>query len=140
MLDSLLPDATSPPGTLGAVPSGVSPNATGLRIQLSWSESVDPESGVWSYRVYRDGQLVGTSVVTSYVDSGLSEGSSHSYEVSAVNGVGLESNRSAPVTGTTLADSTAPTIESVNIDTATPLSCRYLPAGLSVLIEPAGLM
>ena len=84
------------------VPSGLT--ATPLnnsQINLTWSSASDPESGIASYNIYRDGVKVGTSTGTSYSDAGLTAGTSYSYEVSAVNGVGLESERSLPASGTT---------------------------------------
>lgn len=98
------PDATPPtvPQNLSATPASTS------RIDLSWSASSDPETGVASYRVFRDGSLVGTSGGTSFEDQGLQPSTTYEYRVSAVNEDGLESDRSAPALGTTR-DATPPT-------------------------------
>jgi fibronectin type 3 domain-containing protein len=98
------PDATPPtmPQNLSAI--GVSPT----QIDLSWSASSDPESGIAMYRVYRDGALVGSTTQTSFDDTGLLPVTTYEYRVSAVNGDGLESPRSDPVSATTK-DDTPPT-------------------------------
>lgn len=83
------------------------------RIDLSWSASSDPESGISAYRVYRDSVLVGETGETTYSDTGLEDSSTYVYTVSAVNGAGLESAPSAPDAATTAADTTPPTIVDV---------------------------
>ena len=38
-------------------------------VALAWTASSDAESGIDHYRIYRDGQVVGTSVMTRFTDS-----------------------------------------------------------------------
>ncbi len=97
-------DATAPsvPTGLSAVP------VSGSRVNLSWLAASDPESGVAQYRVYRDGSLAGTATSLALADLGLTHSTTYSYQVSAVNGSGLESPLSAAVAATTL-DGTPPT-------------------------------
>lgn len=91
------PDATPP-----SVPGGLQANAiSGTQIDLSWNPSSDPETGVNNYRVFRDNVLIAEPTGTSFSDTGLTPETTYSYEVSAVNGDGGESNRSAPVQETT---------------------------------------
>ena len=71
------------------------------QIDLAWQSSTDPESGIASYRIYRDGAHVGTTSGPSFSDTGVQPQTTYSYEVSAVNGDGLESARSGPVSATT---------------------------------------
>jgi fibronectin type 3 domain-containing protein len=100
------PDDTPPPA-----PSGLAATpASASRIDLSWTAAVDPESGVASYNVYRDGTQVGSTTTTSFSDTGLDPASTYSYRVSAVNGDGLEGPRSGEVSATTMeeADATPP--------------------------------
>lgn len=52
-----------------------------------------------SYKVYRDGALVGTSTAPPYIDTGLTNGQSYAYQVSAVN-EGGESAKSSTVNAT----------------------------------------
>lgn len=102
-------DDTPPtaPALLNAVAVGES------EINLTWPGSSDAESSVYGYNVYRNGDKITTVTGTSFGDGGLDEATAYTYEVSAVNGAGLESPKSSPVQATTLGDLTAPTIASV---------------------------
>ncbi|HUS47416.1 MAG TPA: metallophosphoesterase, partial [Phycisphaerae bacterium] len=102
-------------GTDPTIPTSLS--ATPLsddHIQLSWTASADPQSGVDHYRIYRDGTLVGTTDQTTYTDTGLDELTAYTYRVSAVNGDNQESVKSGPAGATTPVDTTAPTIISAS--------------------------
>ena len=88
-------------------------------IDLNWSASTDDESGIAFYRVFRDGEPVGTSPVTSYQDTGLAASTTYEYRVSAVNGENLESGLSESASGTTLDEPGPPAPVDL---TATPLS------------------
>ena len=95
------PDDTPPatPQNLGGAA------ASDSVIDLSWSASFDAESGISNYNVYRDGELVAQPADNSFSDSGLSESTTYSYQVSAVNGAGMESEKSEAASATTLASS-----------------------------------
>jgi fibronectin type 3 domain-containing protein len=95
-----LADQTPPPAP--AELSAVAVSST--RIDLQWSAVSDPESGIRTYRVYREGTLIDSSTTTTLADSGLAPGGSYTYEVAAVNGAGLEGARSAPASATTPSD------------------------------------
>ena len=83
---------TTPPTT----PSNVSVSVSGgPQAIISWDASQDPDSGVLFYRVFRDGNEIGTTTETSFVDAGIVAGESYEYAVSAVNGIDLESPLSA---------------------------------------------
>ncbi len=100
---------TTPP----TIPGGLAALAVNSsQINLAWNSSSDPESGILRYNVWRDTVLVRQPVTASVADSSLSPSTTYSYEVSAVNGVNLESARSGAVLATTLAapDTTAPTV------------------------------
>ena len=103
--------------TAPSVPQGLDATTAGqTQIDLSWSASNDPETGVSSYNIFRDGSSVGQTGSTSFSDTGLSSGTSYTYRVSAVNGAGLESAQSGAVTqstGSPAPDTTPPTIGSV---------------------------
>ncbi len=105
------PDTTPPtlPGSVGAVAAGQT------QINLSWNASTDTESSVSNYNIYRNGSKIGQSTSTSFADTGLNEDTTYTYEVSALNGAGLESARSNPVSATTLADTIPPSINSVSV-------------------------
>lgn len=101
---------TTPPTT----PAGLQADASGpMQVDLSWQAATDPETGVAHYRVYRDGSFVATATGTSFSDSSVQPQTTYSYEVSAVNGDGLEGARSASASATTpapppAADTTPP--------------------------------
>ena len=105
------PSDTTPPSTpqqLNASPQSEN------QINLTWQAANDPESGISNYKIYRDGVNIGQPTTTSFLDTGLNEGATYTYEVSSVNGAGLESTKSTSVSATTIADITSPTITSVN--------------------------
>jgi hypothetical protein len=84
-------------------------------INLSWTQPLAASDGdiASSYKIYRDGNLVGNSVSTSYSSTGLLENQTYSYSVYAVDNVGNVSSSSATGSFATLQDATAPTIISV---------------------------
>jgi len=67
---------------------------TSTRVELHWSASVDEQSGVAGYRVYRDGELVASTAETSYVDTSVLPGELYRYRVSAIDTIGTESEGS----------------------------------------------
>ncbi len=92
------PDDTPPsaPADLAAIAAGPD------QVDLTWTAAVDdPESGVDSYNVYRDGEFVAATANTTFADIGLEPGTTYMYRVSAVNGAGLESDLSAAASATT---------------------------------------
>lgn len=96
-------DATPP-----TTPTGLQASAAGPgQVDLTWQPASDAESGVASYRVYRDGAFLASTSATSFSDTGVQPQTTYSYEVSAVNGAGLEGSRSAPASVTT-SDTTPP--------------------------------
>ncbi len=98
------PDTTSPSPVTGLLVSVVSETA----IDLSWTASTD-NVGVIKYNIFRDGSLVGTSTSTNYSDTGLNAKTTYTYQVSASDAAGNESDRSSPVSVPTL-DQTAPIV------------------------------
>lgn len=97
-------DATEPSTPTNLVASAIDTD----RIDLSWTASSDPESGIAGYRIFRDGSQVGQTAQTSFSDTGLSPATQYVYRVRAVNGDGIQSGLSDPATATTL-DATPPT-------------------------------
>ena len=86
------------------VPTDLVANAVGpYRIDLDWSPS-EAASGVSFYRVFRDGTEIGTTDKASYSDSSLEPETEYEYRVSAVDGLGNESDRSDRSTATTEAE------------------------------------
>lgn len=92
-------DTTAPSVPTGLFATGSSPS----RIDVFWNASTD-NVGVTGYKVYRDGAAVEIATVTtgtSYADSGLLTGSTHSYTVAAFDAAGNLSAKSASVSATT---------------------------------------
>jgi IPT/TIG domain-containing protein/fibronectin type III domain protein/CARDB protein len=94
------------------VPPSAPTNLTGIpvsdsQINLTWTPSSDPSSGIKDYQVERNGTIIATTTVASFGDSNLSPNTSYSYTVIAVNGVNL-TTASSTVTVTTLPTPTSP--------------------------------
>jgi len=71
------------------------------QINLTWTASEDPESGVNRYIVYRDNTMIGSVMATSFADSDLEQNTTYVYSVSAVNGEEIEGERSENVSART---------------------------------------
>jgi len=67
-------------------------------VQYRWSASTD-NVGVAGYRVRRNATVVASTSSTSWLDQGLSAGTSYTYSVVAFDAAG---NESAPSSGVTL--------------------------------------
>lgn len=83
-------------------------------VDLSWTPASDAETGIVQYKVFRDGSPIATVKGWSFSDRGLSELTTYSYTVSAVNTHGLEGVQSSAVQVTTRGDRTAPDLTSVS--------------------------
>lgn len=94
---------TTPP----SVPTGVTATAGESKVTLSWTASTD-NVGVTGYNVYRNGTKVGSSSTTSYSDTGLTDGTTYSYTVTAYDAAGNQSAQSSPAVNATPVDTTAP--------------------------------
>lgn len=89
-------------GVTGAVGPGIPTGLTAgtitdTSVPLSWTAV----SGATSYKVYRDGTLLSSPTGTSYTASGLTAGTSYSFQVSAVNSTGESAKSTALVVTTT---------------------------------------
>jgi chitodextrinase len=88
------PDTQPPttPAGLQATPVSTS------EIDLSWSASTDDSGSVAGYVIYRDGQKLTTvsGTTTTYQDTGLTEGTTYTYTVQALDATGNASNQSDP--------------------------------------------
>ncbi len=78
-----------------SVPADLKAVREGENVKLSWNASVDNESGVDCYKIYRDGICIDLSASTSYSD--VVKGK-HKYQVCAVNNNDLDSKKSSVVT------------------------------------------
>jgi fibronectin type 3 domain-containing protein len=78
-----------------AAPTGLAVTPGNATNALSWTAV----SGAASYRVYRNGTLVGSPTGTTYTDTALTNGTSYAYYVTAVAGTAV-SAASSTVSGT----------------------------------------
>jgi chitodextrinase len=94
-----------PPST----PVGVTaaPQASPLAVTLSWSPSSDDSSGVVAYWIYRGGAKIGASTSPSWTDTSVSQTTTYSYAVRALDAAGNLGDSSATVAVTT-PDATPP--------------------------------
>jgi len=99
----------SPPTTPGAT---TAQPMTFQSIRLHWGASSDPESGIYQYLIFRDGVQVGHAFDPTFTDATLTEVQIYSYQISAMNNLGLESAKNASVSATTPADQIKPAIVS----------------------------
>lgn len=81
------PDLTPP-----TVPGGVRAAVIGPRqIRLEWLSSTDAESGLAYYVVYRNGERIGTTMETDFLDAEAIPEAAYTYGITAVNQDGEES-------------------------------------------------
>lgn len=94
-----------------STPTGVKAETGSGKMSLSWTASTD-NTEVKSYKVLRNGVLVGTSSTTTYVDLTAAADTKYSYQVQAVDAAGNVSPASAAITATLPkpADTQAPSV------------------------------
>lgn len=99
-------DSTAP-----SVPQNLQAVLTGeMQVDLSWDASIDDESGVSRYRIYRNDLSLTTTTRTSFSDMDCIPGEIYRYQVSAINGASLESEKSSAIEITMPSDNQPPTI------------------------------
>ncbi|PJI94214.1 pectinesterase family protein [Luteimicrobium subarcticum] len=90
-------DVTSADTVAPAAPTGVTAVGGEAKVTLSWPAST--ESDLAGYHVYRDGERADATLVSTprFTDTGLVDGTSYRYTVTAVDVFGNESSRSDAV-------------------------------------------
>jgi chitodextrinase len=98
--------------------------SNGTSVTLTWdAATVGDQCQLKAYRIFRDGTQVSSTSSTSFSDTGLNPGESHTYTVMAVDMSDHTSPQSTSVTGTTADDSMAPTVPAnVRVSLATSSS------------------
>lgn len=86
---------TTPP----TAPTGLVATPGNQQVELSWTAATD-NVGVTGYRVYRNGALQASPTTTAHTDTGLTNGTLYTYQVSAVDAAGNESVLSAEASAT----------------------------------------
>lgn len=85
--------------TAPTAPSNLTADPGDGQVTLSWSASTD-NVGIESYSLYRNDQFVASTTGTSYSDTGLNDGTSYSYYVTAADPAGNASAQSNRVSAT----------------------------------------
>ncbi|WP_284985588.1 galactose oxidase-like domain-containing protein [Arthrobacter sp. fls2-241-R2A-172] len=99
---------TTPP----TAPTNLSASASAGQIALTWTAGTD-NVGVTSYRVSRDGTLVGSSASTSYSDTSVLAGTTYTYTVAAVDAAGNVSPPSNTATAQAVAAGSGITVDKI---------------------------
>jgi hypothetical protein len=90
---SSMPDTEAP-----AVPVGLFASAGDTQVSLEWDDN--NESDLAGYNIYRNGYLLDTVIASSYTDTGLENGNTYSYSVSAFDIFDNESAQCTAVSAT----------------------------------------
>ena len=101
------PDTEAP-----TVPENVIPlEVTSTVVYLLWDEAVD-NKGVAGYKIYRNGEEIGTSATGEYTDENVTAGTTYTYTIKAYDAAGNTSAESSPLSVTTgeAPDTQAPTV------------------------------
>ncbi|HEX5454688.1 MAG TPA: glycoside hydrolase family 16 protein [Stellaceae bacterium] len=121
-------DTTPPTVPTGLAAVGVSPH----EVDLAWSPSSDPDSSVYGYDVYRDGNYLGFTPNPNYQDGTVSPQGSYNYQVLAYDPSRNVSALSAPLgvstSGSSTPVSTTTSVSSGPVDTTTMSSADLLAA------------
>ncbi|WP_416402949.1 galactose oxidase-like domain-containing protein [Arthrobacter sp. LFS091] len=99
---------TTPP----TAPTNLSASASAGQIALTWTAGTD-NVGVTSYRVSRDGTLVGSPASTSYSDTSVLAGTTYTYTVAAVDAAGNVSPPSNTATAQAVAAGSGITVDKI---------------------------
>ena len=96
------------------------PNSTQIRLQ--WAPGSDAQSGISEYRIYRDAVFgdppIGTVIGTTFTDNDVDLLELYRYEVSAVNGHGLEGERSDPLKARIMAITSVSVVDASHVKVA----------------------
>jgi chitodextrinase len=96
-------DTTPPPAPTGLTATPTSSS----QVDLNWSPAGGSGAAA-GYRIYRNGSLVGSTTATSYMDTGVTPGTTYTYAVTAYNAAGSVSGPSNVATATTPASGEMP--------------------------------
>lgn len=124
---------TMPPGTPSI--TAVVPMSP-YQIDIAWG-AVSDDVYVEGYRLYRDGVLLATTTLTSYVDMGLTPSTTYAYTVDAFDYSFNFSTTSVPVATTTLLlPPPVATTSSSSVATPSPATATAVPTLRTFAIDP----
>ncbi len=107
-------DATAP----SVPPAPGFTSVTSNSVAISWPASVDVQSGIARYSIYRNGMFyraVMQAAAPGFTDTLLADGTSYSYRISAVNGSGIESALGLATSVGTVRDATPPRVVGLKV-------------------------
>ena len=113
-----------PPNPPNQLQSGT---RTEYTIELTWLPPVPASDGdvAAAYQIFRDGQLIKTTISPSFLDEDLEESTSYSYQVYSVDDFGHLSTQAAVLQVSTLADIVPPDFVSVITRSSTELELVF---------------
>ena len=102
-------------------------DVTESTVTLAWTAATDTESGISSYKIYRDGSELASvpSATATYSDTGVTPGATYTYEIRAINGAGLSSAAGNTVQATPGAVTSALTVTSVRAPNQTTVVVTF---------------
>ena len=86
-------------------------NETISEIKLSWNSSNNKNVGLNQFLIYRNGEEIKRTRKTTYTDQNIEEGEKYTYQIAALNGYGMLSEKKS-ATVTSLTDKKAPVLTS----------------------------
>lgn len=132
--DLRFPDKTPPL----VAPSGITATATRNSIDLQWKSlsAVEiPPSGLSGYRIFRNGKLYRTTMDTTFIDSGLTENTSYTYEIAALNMRDSAGPKSTPLIVKTTGGSVKFHQNAISQRNSTGVSLQWLGRNPSIIIS-----
>lgn len=89
-------DDGNPPGYLSAPRSLTATPRSVRHVELRWNAPSSSTTQITGYRIYRDGQLIGSSNALLFLDDSVGPGQQYVYQVAAVDVAGKDLSLSSP--------------------------------------------
>ncbi len=123
--------------TVPSAPQNLAAVAGNNKVSLTWSSPVsNGGSAITGYNIYRNGTLLTSNISSSsYTDTGLTNGDTNTYYVTAVNAIG----QSAPSNSVSATPTTTPTLQ-VKVTTDHASYSKYSRAHITVTVNGPSLI
>jgi hypothetical protein len=121
------------------MPTNLTASAGDAEVTLDWAATT--ASDLNHYNVYRDGTQIASPTNSAYIDSGLRNGTTYTYQVTAVDDAGNESVKSASASATPRSSSSTsdPVITAAGDICGSPRDCRAT-SDLNLEINPTKML